>query len=157
MLNGRSTCLRCWPHQLRHAPGNDIEFCFLCESLIFPVCVDAAGYRSFYSEGVDAIQRQQAAWLPTYNMCVHSCLGTSIWLYDGPHTGCAFVLEYYQLVPRGCVWTYKLLVVTVYDETNQGFPRWAMRAAPKGERPNPELRSVELPRLARPKGCFAAY
>ena len=33
----------------------------------------------------------------TYNMGVHSCSGTSIWLYDGPHMGCAFVLEYYHL------------------------------------------------------------
>ncbi len=46
----------------------------------------------------------------TYNMGVHSCSGTSIWLYDGPHTGCAFVLKYYHL-QRGCVGMYELLAV----------------------------------------------
>ncbi len=30
----------------------------------------------------------------TYNMGMHSCSATSIWLYDGPHTGCAFVLKF---------------------------------------------------------------
>jgi hypothetical protein len=38
----------------------------------------------------------------TYNMGVHSCLATSSWLYYGPHTGCAFLLQYYHL-RRGCV------------------------------------------------------
>jgi hypothetical protein len=32
-----------------------------------------------------------------YNMGVHSCVVTSVWLYDGPHSGCAFVLKYYHL------------------------------------------------------------
>ena len=45
--------------------GNDSVF---CKSLIlnryFPVCVDAAGFRSSYSEGLDVIQGQQAAWPP---------------------------------------------------------------------------------------------
>ncbi len=39
----------------------------------------------------------------TYNMGVHSCSATSSWLYNGPHTGCAFVLKYYHL-RRLCVW-----------------------------------------------------
>jgi hypothetical protein len=39
---------------------------------------------------------------------------------------------------------------------HQGFPRLALLAAPKGERPTSELQPVELPRLVRPKGCFAA-
>ncbi len=43
------------------------------------------------------------------------------------------------------------------QDTHQGFSRWALLAAPKGEWPTSELRPVELPRLARPKRCFAAY
>ena len=39
----------------------------------------------------------------------------------------------------------------------QVSPRRALLAAPKEERPTSELRPVELPRLARPKGCFAAH
>ncbi len=41
----------------------------------------------------------------TYNMGVHSCSGKNIWLYDGPHTGCTFVLEFYHLRRK----TYELL------------------------------------------------
>ena len=54
----------------------------------------------------------------TYNMGMHSCSATSIWLYDGPHTGCAFVLQYYHL-QRGCVGTCELWAV---QNTHQGFP-----------------------------------
>jgi hypothetical protein len=43
----------------------------------------------------------------------------------------------------------------LYDETHQSFPHQALLAAPKGELPTSELRPVELPLLARPKGCFA--
>ncbi len=42
-------------------------------------------------------------------------------------------------------------------KTYQGFPSLALLAAPKGEWPTSELRPLELPRLARPKGCFTAY
>jgi hypothetical protein len=45
----------------------------------------------------------------------------------------------------------------LYDETHQGFPRRALLAAPKGELQTSKLRSVELPQLASPKGCFAVY
>ncbi len=37
----------------------------------------------------------------TYNKGVHSCSGTSIWLYDGPHMFCAFVLKYYLILRAG--------------------------------------------------------
>ena len=46
------------------------------------------------------------------NMGVHPCSGTSIWLYDGSYTDCAFVLKHYHL-RRGCVGTYKLLLMKV--------------------------------------------
>jgi hypothetical protein len=78
----------------------------------------------------------------------HSCLATSSWLYDGPHTGCALALQYYHL-RRGCVGTCELWAA---QDTHQGFPRRALLAAPKGERPTSELRPVELPPLACPKG-----
>jgi hypothetical protein len=45
----------------------------------------------------------------------------------------------------------------LYDEIQQGFPRRALLAAPKEERPTYKLRPMDLPRLARPKGCFATY
>jgi hypothetical protein len=90
----------------------------------------------------------------TYNLGVHSCSGTSIWLYDGTHTGCAFVLQYYH--HQGCVGACELWAV---QETHQGFTRRALLAAPKRERPTSKIRPVELPRLARPKGsrCFVAH
>ncbi len=43
------------------------------------------------------------------------------------------------------------------QDTHQGFPRRALLAAQKGECPTSKLRPIELPRLARPKGCFASY
>jgi hypothetical protein len=39
----------------------------------------------------------------------------------------------------------------------QGLHHRALLAATKGDWPTSELRPAELPRLARPKGCFAAY
>jgi hypothetical protein len=45
----------------------------------------------------------------------------------------------------------------MYKTPTKVFPSQALLAAPKGERPTSELRPVELPQLARPKGCFAAY
>ena len=92
----------------------------------------------------------------TYNMGVHSCSATNSSLYAGPHTGCAFVLQYYHL-RRGCVGTCERWDV---QDTHQDFSQgrcWTMLAAPKGCWPSSELRPVELPRLARPKGCFATY
>ncbi len=45
----------------------------------------------------------------------------------------------------------------LYKTPAKFTPRRALLAAPKGERQTSEQRPVELPRLARPKGCFAAY
>ena len=41
--------------------------------------------------------------------------------------------------------------------SHAGVSRRALLAAPKGGWPTPEQRPVELPRLARPKGCFATH
>ena len=41
--------------------------------------------------------------------------------------------------------------------SHAGVSRRALLAAPKGKWPSPIQRPVELPRLARPKGCFAAH
>ena len=43
----------------------------------------------------------------------------------------------------------------LYKTSTKVFPRLALLSAPKGELLTYELRPVELPRLARPKGCFA--
>ncbi len=112
----------------------------------FPVCVDAAGYRCIYSKGVDIIQGQHAHT----NSTLHSCSATSSWLYDGTHTGCAFALQYYHL-RRGCAGTV---------DCTRHPPRFTphgVACGAKGERQTSELRTVELPQLARPKGCFATY
>jgi hypothetical protein len=45
----------------------------------------------------------------------------------------------------------------LYKTPTKVFPRRALLAAPKGEQPTSELRPMELPRLARLKGCFTAY
>ncbi len=43
------------------------------------------------------------------------------------------------------------------QDTHQGFPSLALLEAPEGEWPTSELRPVELPQQARPKGYFASY
>ncbi len=100
---------------------------------------------------VDIIQGQHAHTYNTYNVGVHSCSATSSWLYDGTHTGCAFALQNYHL-RRGCVET-----CWAVQDTHQGFSPRALLAAPKGERLTSEQRPVELPQLARWKGCCTAY
>ena len=88
----------------RHAPDDDSEFYLLRVTNLFQSV--------WMQQGTDLLTPK--VWMlskasnlhgyHTYNMGVHSCSATSSWLYNGPHTGCAFVLQYYHL-RRGCVGT----------------------------------------------------
>jgi hypothetical protein len=86
-------------------------------------------------------------------MGIHLCSATSSRLYDGPHTGCAFVLQ--TTISEGVVWGR--VSHGLYKTTTKDFPRRALLAAPKEAQPTSELLPVELPQRARPKGCFNAY
>jgi len=119
---------------------------------LFPVCVDAAGYKCVYSKGVDMIQGQHAHTKQHIQRGSTFTLGNEQLAVRWSHTGCTFALQYYHLL--GCVGTCQRWAV---QDTHQGFPRLALLAAPNGEWTTSELPLVELPRLARPMGCFSPY
>ncbi len=141
------------------------------------VCVDAAGYRSSHSKLV-----QRGRCYPRLTSCmatthttwacirasswrrasgctmvlirvVHSCSSTTISEGVCEEIRASVVLQ--STISEGGAWGHTSY--GLYYETHQGFPRRALLAAPKGDLQTSELRPVELPRLARPKGCFAAY
>jgi hypothetical protein len=86
-------------------------------------------------------------------MAVHSCSSTSIQLCNGSHTDVHSCSS--TTISKGDVCGHTS--IWLYDETYAGFPSWALLAVQRGERLTSKLQQVELPRLARPKWCFAAY
>ncbi len=141
----------------RQAPGDDIEFYFLQVTNFFQSVWMQQGTGLSAQKGWMLSKANKLHGCHTYNIGVHSCSGTSTWLYDGPHTGCAFELKCYHL-KRRCVGTSCTMSCTMKPTvSHQGFPSLALLAAPNGKQPTSELRPWDLPRLARPKGCFASY
>ena len=63
--------------------------------------------------------------------------------------------RYSTTISEGVAW--ERVSDGLYKTPTKVFPRRASLAAPKAERPTFELRPVELPRLARPMSCFAAF
>jgi hypothetical protein len=104
----------------RHAPDDDIDFYFLLRvtNYFFSLCGCSRvqifplwrGGNHSTPEGQMVSKGNKLHDYHTYNIGVHSCSATSGWLYDGPHTGFLFVLQYYHL-RRGCVGTLELWAV----------------------------------------------
>ncbi len=136
----------------RHAPDDDIEFYFLQAVTNFfqsvwmqlhcsmvQICPAQKGWMLSKSNKLHATTTE-TTWACVHAQVrtsggVHSCSSTTI-----SEGGCGDIRAF------GC-----------YDKTHSGFPRLALLAVPKREWLTSELHPVELPRLARPKGCFAAY
>ncbi len=127
----------------------------LFRSLIFPVCVDAAGYRSIQ------LRRGGCSW---------ACICAQVLPSSSQKGGCGDIRAF------GCTKDpirvsirAKLLPSPkgVYGDIcafgctmKHTFPRRALLAAPNGEWQTSKLRPVELPRLAcraLPEGRFAVY
>ncbi len=70
---------------------------FFSKSLIFPVCVDEAGYKCICSEGVDIIQGQHAHTKQHIKRGRTSMLGNEQLAVLWSHTGRTFALQYYHL------------------------------------------------------------
>ncbi len=111
----------------RHAHGDDIEFYFFCESLIFSslcgcsrVQIHLLRRGGCYPRTTSCMTTTETPWT-----CIRA---------RGQASGCTMD---------------PILVVR-----SRSSPAWRCL---RRQRPISELRPVELPRLARPKWCFAAY
>jgi hypothetical protein len=123
----------------------------------FPVCVDAAGYRSIQLRRGRCYPRPTAACNNHRDtMGLHSCSSTiisegvcghtSVWLYNGSHTGlhsCSITT-----ISKGCVWGHTS--IWLYDETHP-VGRCLRRRRENGRLPT--MTSGAAP-TSLPKGVF---
>jgi hypothetical protein len=113
-----------------------------CESLIFPVCVDAAGYRSIQLQG---------AWMLSKANRLHATTTETPWAY--------IRAKYYHL--RRGVWKYEHLAVQWTPYNGCTFVRFPTPGGACGvEGGMADFRTTTrraAPTSPPEKGCFAAY